>query len=195
MRVTVRRPGVSTQAFIKVKKMARLGRVKLAGAAPTIASHAAACSSCWDATITPPGPRYKTADQSVYGGYPMAGRSTNRADAERRAAQRRIARALAQVGFALPGSVSVRHYRCGKPNCACHAEPPRLHGPSIQWTRKVNAKTVNRVLTPEQWEDYKAWFEAARALRALVAELEALSLEILEEDDRWGRSPQAANTS
>ncbi len=125
----------------------------------------------------------------------MAGRSTNRADAERRAAQRRIARALAQVGFALPGSVSVRHYRCGKPNCACHAEPPRLHGPSIQWTRKVNAKTVNRVLTPEQWEDYKAWFEAARALRALVAELEALSLEILEEDDRWGRSPQAANTS
>jgi hypothetical protein len=119
----------------------------------------------------------------------MAGRSTNRVSAERRAAQRRIAAALAQVGFALPGSVSVRHYRCGKPNCACHADPPRLHGPSIQWTRKVNAKTVNRVLTEEQWADYQPWFEAARTLRNLVTELEALSLEILEEDNRWRRPP------
>jgi hypothetical protein len=117
----------------------------------------------------------------------MARRSTNRVDAERRAAQRRIAAAIAQVGFALPGSVSVRRYRCGKPNCACHADPTRLHGPSIQWTRKINAKTVNRVLSEEQWEDYRPWFEAARTLRALVNELEALSLEILEEDDRWRR--------
>lgn len=112
-------------------------------------------------------------------------RTTNPVNAERRATQRRIAAALAQTGFALPGSVSVRHYRCGKPNCGCHADPPRLHGPSIQWTRKINAKTVNRVLTPEQWDDYRPWFEAARTLRALVAELEALALDILEEDERW----------
>jgi len=124
----------------------------------------------------------------------MAGRSTNRVNAERRAAQRRIAHALAQVGFALPGSVSVRHYRCGKPNCACHADPPRLHGPSIQWTRKINAKSVILVLTAEQWADYQPWFEAARTLRALVAELEALSLEILEQDDRW-RRPHSPGTS
>lgn len=115
----------------------------------------------------------------------MTGPSPKRVDAQRRAAQRRIAAAMAQVGFALPGSVAVRHYRCGKANCACHADPPRLHGPSIQWTRKINAKTVNRVLTPEQWEDYQSWFEAARTLRALVNELEALSLEIFEQDDRW----------
>ncbi len=124
----------------------------------------------------------------------MTRRSTDRVDAERRAAQRRIARTLAQVGFALPGSVSVRHYRCGKANCACHADPPRLHGPSIQWTRKINAKTVNRVLTEEQWQDYRPWFEAARTLRALVTELEALSLEILEEDERW-RRPHTSQSS
>lgn len=124
---------------------------------------------------------------------PVGTSATRRVDAERRAAQRRIATALTQVGFALPGSVSVRHYRCGKPNCGCHADPPRLHGPSIQWTRKINAKTVNRVLTQEQWDDYRPWFEAARTLRALVAELEALSLDILEEDDRWPqpRTPRA----
>jgi uncharacterized protein DUF6788 len=115
----------------------------------------------------------------------MTGGAPKRTDDQRRAEQQRIAAALAQIGFALPGSVSVRHYRCGKTNCACHADPPRLHGPSIQWTRKINAKTVNRVLTQEQWDDYQPWFEAARTLRTLVTELEALSLEIFEQDQRW----------
>ncbi|MHB1510947.1 MAG: DUF6788 family protein [Acidimicrobiales bacterium] len=105
--------------------------------------------------------------------------------AKRRQAQARIANALAEVGFALPGSVAVRNYRCGKQNCACHADPPRLHGPSVQWTRKIDGKTVNRVLSEEQWSDYEPWFDNARRLRALVAEIERLSLEIFEEDDRW----------
>ena len=110
-----------------------------------------------------------------------------RAGRHRTRAQARIARELAEIGFALPGSVSVRHYRCGKANCACHADSPRLHGPSIQWTRKINNKTVNRVLSEALWADYRPWFEAARRLRALVAELEALSLEIFEEDERWNQ--------
>ena len=105
--------------------------------------------------------------------------------ARRRKAQARIAAALGDVGFALPGSVAIRSYRCGKANCACHGDPPRLHGPSIQWTRKVNAKTVNRALSEEQWRDYESWFDNARKLRALVAEMERLSLEIFEEDGRW----------
>ncbi len=105
----------------------------------------------------------------------------------RRNAEARIAGALGQIGFALPGSVSVRHYRCGKTNCACHAEPPRLHGPSIQWTRKINAKTVNRRLSKEQWQDYKEWFDNAAKLRSLAAELERLSLEVFEADPRWQR--------
>jgi hypothetical protein len=32
----------------------------------------------------------------------------------------------------LPGSLVVRSLRCGRQNCACHAEPPRLHGPYVQ---------------------------------------------------------------
>lgn len=103
----------------------------------------------------------------------------------RRAAQARIAAALAQIDFALPGSVSVRNYRCGKNNCACHGDPPRLHGPSIQWTRKINNRTVNRRLSAEQWQDYKQWFDNAAKLRSLAAELERVSLEVLEADPRW----------
>ncbi len=105
-----------------------------------------------------------------------------RVSAQRRRAQRRIAERLAAIDFALPGSIEVRRTRCGKRNCSCHADPPQLHGPYIVWTRKVNAKTVTRVLTDEQLRDYQAWFDNARKLRALVAELHSLSLEIIGED-------------
>jgi hypothetical protein len=118
-------------------------------------------------------------------------------DVHARRDQKAIATALGQIGFALPGTVSMRSYRYGKLNCACHGDPPRLHGPSIQWTRKINGKTVNRRLTQAQWEDYRAWFDNARQLRTLLADLERLSLGIFERDERWsaGRTGQAPDTS
>jgi hypothetical protein len=45
------------------------------------------------------------------------------------AARGKIATQLAATGFALPGTLTIRAYACGKPNCRCHADPPRLHGP------------------------------------------------------------------
>jgi len=60
----------------------------------------------------------------------MAAQPRDRVDAKRRRVQAKIAKALREIDFALPGSVAVRNYRCGKDNCACHADPPRLHGPS-----------------------------------------------------------------
>jgi len=98
------------------------------------------------------------------------------------AARERIAAALGDAGFALPGTVLVRSYPCGKPTCRCHDDPPRLHGPYIQWTRKVDQKTVTRRLSEEQWEQFHAWFDNAKRLRELLAELEAISLEIFEQE-------------
>jgi hypothetical protein len=71
---------------------------------------------------------------------------------------------LAEIGPVLPGTISIAMNRCGKPNCACHADPPRLHGPNVTWTRKVNGKTVTRRLTREQVERYQPWFENNRRL-------------------------------
>jgi hypothetical protein len=105
--------------------------------------------------------------------------------AQRRAARRRIARALADIDRLLPGTVTVRTGPCGKPTCRCHADPPQLHGPYIAWTRKIDGKTITRLLTPEQWTDYQDWFANSRRLKALVAELEALSLDELDNDHRW----------
>ena len=98
-----------------------------------------------------------------------------------------IAARLAAAAFALPGTLADRMTRCGRPNCRCHADPPRLHGPYHQWTRKKDGKTATRILTDGQLADYRPWFDNHRRLRELIAELEALSLAIAEADPRWNR--------
>jgi hypothetical protein len=94
---------------------------------------------------------------------------------------------LADLSFALPGTVADRMTRCGHPNCRCHADPPQLHGPYHQWTRRKDGRTSTRMLTDDQLADYQPWFDNHRRLRALIAELEALSLDIAEADPRWNR--------
>ena len=59
---------------------------------------------------------------------------------------RALARQLADIGYIASGSVALRYNRCGKAYCACHGDPPRLHGPYWLFTAKVNGKTVNRRL-------------------------------------------------
>lgn len=98
---------------------------------------------------------------------------------------------LAQIDYALPGTVNIAMNRCGKPNCACHADPPKLHGPYITWTRKVKGKTVTRRLSAEQLERYQPWFDNDRRLRALVKEIEALSLNALEGTEQKPPHPRA----
>lgn len=41
-----------------------------------------------------------------------------------------------------------------------------------RWTRKIDGKTVTRLLTKEQKERYETWFDSARRIHALIAELE-----------------------
>ena len=88
-------------------------------------------------------------------------------------------------GFALPGTLTVRAYACGKPGCRCHADPPRLHGPYAEWTRKIGGKTATRRLTPRELAEYQPLFDNAKKLRALLAELQDLTLEIIGADSPW----------
>ena len=97
---------------------------------------------------------------------------------EDRAARQDLARRLGEAGFALPGTYLEYAHVCGKPNCRCTADPPQPHGPYHRWTRKVHGKTLTRRLTAEQARLYGPWFEEAQRLRALLSELEALSLRI-----------------
>ena len=49
--------------------------------------------------------------------------------AQQAALARITAEIAATAGPALPGTLTVRAYACGKPDCRCHADPARLHGP------------------------------------------------------------------
>lgn len=100
-------------------------------------------------------------------------------------ARQRLAAAIAEIDFVLPGSIVIRHMRCGKAACRCKADPPELHGPYISWTRKVERKTVTRLLNPDQLERYQHGFDNARRLRELIAELEALTLQAAEQAEGW----------
>ena len=98
----------------------------------------------------------------------------------------RFAREGAQV------AVAATELACGRSGCACKAEPPALHGPYRQWSRKIDGKTVSRWLSSEQLERYEAWFTNARRARELLTEREALSLRFAERTEGW--EPQPAPT-
>jgi len=101
--------------------------------------------------------------------------------ARQRRAQTRIATALGEIGFALPGSLVWRTTACGKAGCHCQDNPPVLHGPYLTWTRAVAGKTVTRKISEDQQARYQVWFDNARRLHQLVTELEALSLRAFEQ--------------
>jgi hypothetical protein len=108
-----------------------------------------------------------------------------RPDAADRAALAKIAAALGSADFALPGTLLERHICCGKQGCRCTGDPPALHGPYYQWTRKIKGRTVTRRLSAAQMARYAGWFENARQIRSLADELEALSLDIAESAEDW----------
>jgi hypothetical protein len=94
---------------------------------------------------------------------------------------------LAALGFCLPGSLTTRQMRCGKPGCRCKADPPQLHGPYTYWTRTVAGRTIAQLLTAEQRERYQPWIENNHRLHQLVKELEALAVQTAQTTEGWDR--------
>jgi hypothetical protein len=87
---------------------------------------------------------------------------------------------LARSADVLPGTISHRRSRCGRPTCACHKDPARLHGPYWHWTRKVANKTVGKYLNQSQAQESQRWIDNDRRLRELLARLEAIGIDRLE---------------
>ena len=113
---------------------------------------------------------------------PVSARDDRRADK----ARQRLVEFLAQSDHPLPGSLIERRTRCGKGNCRCHAKPPELHGPYLQWSYTQQNNRFTRWLTPEQAERYRPRIEAARRLHELVTELERLEILNVERAEGWG---------
>ena len=82
---------------------------------------------------------------------------------------------LRQLDFFLKGTVLKRMMKCGHPQCGCHRDPARRHGPYFEWTYKVNGKTVNVKLSPQAATLYQAATKQHRKLKAALARMERLS--------------------
>jgi hypothetical protein len=101
-------------------------------------------------------------------------------------ARTKLIELLAEDARILPGSLVERSVRCGKANCRCHADPPELHGPYIQWSYTRENKRFTRWLSAAQVERYRPRFNAARQLRELDSDLEHLEIHSVERAEGWG---------
>jgi Family of unknown function (DUF6788) len=87
---------------------------------------------------------------------------------------------VAAVGLIRRGSLVRRLVACGKPNCCCQADPPQLHGPYYQWTRKVAGKTVTVRVNKAEAKLLTKWIANGRRLSKIVARLERISHRLTE---------------
>lgn len=49
----------------------------------------------------------------------------------------------------LPGSVTIAWSRCGKAECSCKAQPPKLHGPYYRWTGFISGHRTTKTISKE----------------------------------------------
>lgn len=88
---------------------------------------------------------------------------------------RQARRELLDIEYFVKGTVLKRMMKCGRPQCACHLDPAKRHGPYFEWTYKANGKTVNVKLSAEAARSYKAATKQQRKLKTILARLERLS--------------------
>jgi hypothetical protein len=105
---------------------------------------------------------------------PKAKISSSPAD---RQAQRfaQLRQQLQELSYFCKGTVLERRMKCGQPNCACHKDDSKRHGPYWEWTYKAQGKTVNVKLTPEAGPLYRTASREYRRLKSLLTRLERVS--------------------
>lgn len=82
---------------------------------------------------------------------------------------------LQKLEYFCKGTILARRMKCGQPNCACHTDSSKRHGPYWEWTYKAKTKTVNVRLTPETGPLYKSASLQYRKLKSLLSRMEKAS--------------------
>ena len=98
-----------------------------------------------------------------------------------------IVRELATLGDVQSGSLVERYRRCGKPTCHCATDGGPGHGPSWSLTRRVDGKTVTRIIAPSEVPEVQARVAECRRLRGLARELIEVSDRLWEAHRAVGR--------
>ena len=89
-----------------------------------------------------------------------------------------LKRSVLDLGLIRWGSLVRRFMPCGKPVCCCQADPPQLHGPYYQWTRKVRGKTVTVRLRPQEAKRMEPWISNGRRIEQNISQMERASFRL-----------------
>ena len=88
-----------------------------------------------------------------------------------RAQRNSLLKKLTEAKDFRPGSLGPRYRKCGKPYCHCARDGSKGHGPSWSLTRKVEGKTVTKIIpisavdrTKEQIAEYYHFTETVGEL-------------------------------
>lgn len=98
-------------------------------------------------------------------------------------ARRAILAEMEALGPVLSGCIIQRSTRCQTPGCHCRADPPQLHGPYPTWTHREGGRQVTKTLSAEEAERLGPFIERNRRLHELVAELEKVSIDLVEHEE------------
>lgn len=71
----------------------------------------------------------------------------------------------------LCGCITVSKSKCGKPNCACKAVPPKLHGPYYLWTGVINGVRTTRTISKEVSEECQRKISNYKKLQKKIKDL------------------------
>ncbi len=74
-------------------------------------------------------------------------------------------------GPILHGCVSTLKSSCGKPNCACKANPPKLHGPYYQWSGLINGRITSRKISKDIAEECQRKINNYKKLQKKIKDL------------------------
>jgi hypothetical protein len=88
-----------------------------------------------------------------------------------------LSRNLQDTGFILYGTVRKHYMKCGHMGCRCRSNPPQLHGPYYDWTRRVEGKTKTVRLTEDQARIVEQWIGNMRKVEKAISEMEKISVQ------------------
>ena len=89
----------------------------------------------------------------------------------------------------LPGSISTAQSTCGKPNCACKEDPPKLHGTYYRWTGIIAGKRTTKTISQREAKECQKRIRSYRALQKQVGKLLKQSLKKAPWNDRALKEP------
>lgn len=80
-------------------------------------------------------------------------------------------RQVADTEMPIPGSIHIKHLRCGKKNCRCHQSDEFLHGPYYLWYRRINGRMTTQSISEKEVQSYREWINNREKLEKIVQKM------------------------